>query len=348
MKKLFLLFIAIILAFALVACSSEPAPEQTTETTPEPTTEPAPEQVESGYMTGLGTVITSSVSEASDDMGPSAQVDNYMVVATFDEGGKIMSVSIDVAQQMAMFDVDGMAANEVNLRTKVEQGDDYNMAGASPIGKEYYEQMAGLEQYMVGKTVEEVMALEKDEAGYPTDPDVIATTTINIMPHLEALEKAYANAKATTAMPATTGLGSVTTATIGESDGEVGASAQIDTYMVAVSFDADGKIVSATTDTAQQRNSFNVDGTIASEAKTMTKVEQGDDYGMAAASPIGKEYYEQMAGLEQYMIGKTVEEVKMMSLDQNGYPTDPDVTATTTIGLTNFLEALEKAYSKAK
>ncbi len=348
MKKLFLLFITIILAFALVSCSSEPAPEQTTETTPEPTTEPAPEQDESGYMTGLGTVISSTVAEASSEAGPSAQIDNYMVVASFDQDGKIMSVSIDVAQQKAMFDVDGMATNEVDLRTKVEKGDDYNMAGASPIGKEYYEQMAGLEQYMIGKTVDEVMALEKDEAGYPTDPDVITTTTINVSSHLKALEKAYANAKATTGMPATTGLGTVTTAKIGEADGEVGASAQIDTYMIAASFDADGKIVAVTADTAQQRNSFNVDGTIASEANTMTKVEQGDDYGMAAASPIGKEYYEQMAGLEQYMIGKTVEEVKMMALDQSGYPTDTDVTATTTINLTNFLEALEKAYSNAK
>ena len=84
--------------------------------------------------------------------------------------------------------------------TKVEQGDNYGMKAASPIGKEAYEQFAALEAYMVGKTVEEVLAMptyEKD-AGHPAVPDVEelkTSCTISIEDPLAALEKAYQNAK---------------------------------------------------------------------------------------------------------------------------------------------------------
>ena len=347
MKKIFALALAAAMAMSMVACGSS---------------EPAAPEVPEVYKTGMGTVISASVTDedAANEKGASAQINTNIVVATFDSEGKIVSATIDVAQQKASFDLEGKKAGEVDLRTKVEKGDDYGMRGVSAIGKEVNEQYAALAEYFVGKTVEEIKAMptfERD-ANHTAVPDVEelkASVTITVADYVAALEEAYNTAIETTGVPAKTGLGTVISASVTEEDAEneKGASAQINTNMMAVALDENGVIVAAILDVAQQKAAFDLEGKKAGEVDLRTKVEKEGDYGMAGVSGIGKEYFEQAKALTDWMTGKTVAEVVAMETYQRdeshtAVPNVEDLKSSVTITVGDYLAALEEAAANAK
>jgi len=187
MKKIFALALAAAMAMSMVACgSSEPA---------------APAEPELTYKTGVGSVISVAVTEedAENEKGASAQVNTNIVAATFDSEGRVVSATIDVAQNKATFDLEGVAG-EVDTRTKCEKGDDYGMRGVSTIGKEVGEQHAAFAAWMVGKAAADVSGMEtyqRDEShtACPSDEDLKASVTITVGDYLKAFDKAVANAK---------------------------------------------------------------------------------------------------------------------------------------------------------
>ena len=67
-------------------------------------------------------------------------------------------------------------------------------------------------------------------------------------------------------------------------------------------------------------------------AENKTKVELGDGYGMKKASSIGKEWFEQIAALEDWMMGKTVEEIKAVNTEE-----DADLKASVTVGVESYV-----------
>ncbi|MCI6588557.1 MAG: hypothetical protein MSD70_06675, partial [Clostridiales bacterium] len=83
-------------------------------------------------------------------------------------------------------------------------------------------------------------------------------------------------------------------------------------------------------------------------AAPQTKNELGAGYGMAVASPIGKDWFEQADALATWCIGKTVEEVLGMQTLESGAPDEADLKTGCTIGVGDFLKALEKAAAAAK
>ena len=149
---------------------------------------------------------------------------------------------------------------------------------------------------------------------------------------------------------AATGLGSYTSVSAtaaGDKNGSVSAN----TTMCALTLDADGKIVAVSFDVVQVKAAFDKTGAIAGEvnAEPQTKNELGEAYGMKAISSIGKEYNEQTEALAAWCVGKTVEEVLTLLASDNGYiPDDVDVKASCTIGVSDLLKALEKAFANAK
>ncbi len=129
--------------------------------------------------------------------------------------------------------------------------------------------------------------------------------------------------------------------------------AQVDTVMAAVSVDKDGKIVSVTIDTAQTKVNFNKEGKITTgkEEELKTKVELGDEYGMKARSGLGKEWYEEIADLEKWMVGKTIEEIKGMKVkneDGKVLTDEPDLTSKVTVDISDYLSAVEEAVKNAR
>lgn len=155
--------------------------------------------------TGLGSITTISGGDATAEKAGSATVNTTLCAVTLDDEGKFVAVKFDVAQNKIGFDTEGKwventADKEAGYLTKVEKGDGYGMVAASQIGKEIYEQMAALEEYCIGKTLEEVLATETYEKDanhtqVPAGDDLKSVVTIDIGGYLAALEKAVANAK---------------------------------------------------------------------------------------------------------------------------------------------------------
>ena len=80
----------------------------------------------------------------------------------------------------------------LTFQSKQELKEGYNMKGASPIGKEWFEQAGAFEAYAVGKTAAELAALPA--GGHTTEPaaDLAATCTMDIAAFTDAISRAAA------------------------------------------------------------------------------------------------------------------------------------------------------------
>lgn len=261
----------------------------------------------SATYTKAGFGMTTSASANEDG---SYQINTTMATVALDKDGKIAYVDLDVAQQNTN--------NADELRTKEEKKEDYGMLKASGIGKELYEQVAFLEESMIGLTADEVAALDNSEG-----TDLAAGCTITIDAYKAAVAKAFENMTDVEAEK----IGAGEMISVDAEDGEV------DTTVASVALDADGKVVWAYLDVAQTSNDSDV----------RSKKEKKEDYGMLKASAIGKEIYEQLAFFEETLIGKTADEVAAL---ENGEGTD--LATGCTIKIDAYKAALAEAFETAK
>lgn len=374
MKKLLLLGLVVLMALAAFAgcgnnnTSESPSPTATAPAEETETTAPTGEETAAAgaVMTGLGSDISiaKSKSAGTDEEGKSAdalaEMDTTMAAVTLDSEGKIINVKIDMVQPKVNFDAEGQLVTDTAqpLQTKVELGDAYGMEKASSIGKEWYEQIAALEDWMVGKTIDQVMGIQLNEESVPTEADLTSSVTVSIGSYLAAVKEAVDNAKSfgVEAKGATkTGIGSVTSiAKSASATAEADALGQADVVMAAVTVDEDNKIVGVLIDNGQVKVNFDIAGTLLTDtsSKPLTKVELGDEYGMKKASSIGKEWYEQIKALGEWMIGKTIDEVKAMKTYQKddahpAVPEEADLTSSVTVSVQDYIEAVSKAIASA-
>jgi uncharacterized protein YuzE len=302
----------------------------------------------------LMTAIDKST-DASADATARAQVDTVIAVATFDSEGRVVNVIIDNAQTRVNFDEEMQVSSDVTapIKTKVELGDDYGMGNVSSIGKDWHEQIAALEDWMVGKTVDEINALPLNE-GAADLPELTSSVTIRVSPYQAAVAKAFENAVPVSDV-ATIGLGTLTDISKSkgyalDADGkETLPMAQVDTTIAGTAFDAEGNVVGIQIDVAQTRVNYDAEGVVTSDktAPVLSKVELGANYGMVNVSSIEKEWFEQTAALEEWMVGKSVDEIKAMEMAE-GVPADADLTSSVTIRVGAYLTVLEKAYMTAR
>lgn len=148
-----------------------------------------------------------------------------------------------------------------------------------------------------------------------------------------------------------TGLGIATS--IGSSkpaSADAGGTAQVDSTIAVVSYDASGKITKCSLDVAQTRVGFDATGAITADlsAPLKTKQELGADYGMTKASGIGKEWFEQAKAFSDWAVGKTLDQVKglkVKQVDENhtAVPDVPELTSSVTITVGEYIKAIEKA-----
>lgn len=158
-----------------------------------------------------------------------------------------------------------------------------------------------------------------------------------------------ANASAETAAGEITSLGfgrMVSLAKSREASDQAGPSANANVIVAAVGFDADGKIADVKIDMVQPALAYNADGTFDGEVNTnfQSKRELGDEYGMKAASGIGKEWYEQIDELETWMVGKTVDEVTGMAVTDSNNPDVPELSSSVTISVGDFQALVQEAW----
>ena len=160
----------------------------------------------------------------------------------------------------------------------------------------------------------------------------------------------FAGCGSATAGTVKTGLGVVTTVS-GSKNAAADAAGLAQGYSIiaGVTVDASGKIVACVIDAAQTKVNFDTAGvvTTALDTQYQTKNELGTGYGMLASSGIGKEWNEQAAAFAAYVVGKTLDEVKGIALDEEGRPTSADLTASVTVHVNDFIAAIEKAVNTA-
>lgn len=360
-RQLGIVLTAVMVAGVFAGCSpktEETTAAQTTEaTTAAQTTEETTEadQAEAGgYKTGFAVVSSMDSSKDAGDKDGNAQVDSVAAAVVLDEEGKIVSCVIDTAQTKMAFSKEGKVVTplDTEFKTKRELGDEYNMKPASKIGKEWYEQADAMQAYVIGKTAEEVKGIAVDENTAATDADLSASVSIKLGDYIEAISKAAEGAKAIgTQEGDKLGLGIMTNMEKSKdaADGKDGQCQAYSTYTV-VTTDADGKITASIIDCTQGTVTFDAEGKITSDltAGVETKRELGDAYGMKAASKIGKEWYEQADAMEQYLIGKTAEEVAGIAVDEDMKATDADLSASVTISIGDFQAGIAKAIAGAK
>lgn len=148
---------------------------------------------------GLGMKAGMSGSDASADGDGKTQADVTACAVTLDSNGKIVGIAWDVMQCKASVTTAGKVTVADSVTSKKELKEGYNMKNASPIGKEWYEQIDALEKYATGKTPADVAGMKVKEAnGHTNVPDIEdlkTSCTISVGDFLETLTKAAANAK---------------------------------------------------------------------------------------------------------------------------------------------------------
>ncbi len=141
------------------------------------------------------------------------------------------------------------------------------------------------------------------------------------------------------------GLGvysAVKDATSADADTDGKATASI--TAAALLLDADGKVVKCAIDTAESDLAFTSKGAFVETKEIKTKYEKGDDYGMVAYGGAKKEWFEQIDALCGLVVGKTLDEIKvLMAADTKG--TDEVINAGCTIYISDFIKAIEKAFN---
>ncbi len=325
MKKILAVGLAAVLALSFAACSNgENAAEGGSNATDATT-----------VKTGLA--VVSSISEVKET---TLTIDSVAAAVLVDADGKVVQVKIDEAQTKPDLAVDN--GNVTDLRTKLEKQGDYNMKGASPIGKEWYEQIDAFETWATGKTVDEIKA-GVGEDGYPTDADLTAGCTMNANGFVTAISNAVAGAQDLGATSADKLNIKITTEKYYESNE---TNLQYDSNYAAVTTDADGKITSCLIDASQAKCTIADGKFTVAEGAFKSKKELKEDYNMKAVSPIGKEWYEQAAAYEDWAIGKTAADISA-AVGTDGYASDADLNAGCTIIITSIAATVAAAATVA-
>ena len=313
MKKILAVGLASVLAVSFAACSKTANDDGTTSGGSKADT----------VKTGLA-VISEIKADEHNPSDTALEIDSVAAAVTVDADGKIVDVKIDEAQTKPDLTKDN--GNVTDLRTKLAKKEDYAMKAASPIQKEWYEQVAAFEAWAKGKTADEVKA-GVDAEGNPTDADLKAGCTIKANGFTEVVAKAMASATDMGAKATDTLRLSVTTEKYYESNE---TNLQYDSNYAAVTFDAEGKITSCLIDASQAKCSI-ADGKFTVEKGAyQSKKELRENYNMKVASPIEKEWFEQAAAFEVWAKGKTAAEVKA-GVGEDGKPSDADLKAGCTI-----------------
>ncbi len=331
MKKITAILLLVCMVFALAACG-EKAVE---------------------YKLGLGVSLNMDSSKTGN-----AQVDACAAAVVLDPNGKIVAAKIDVAQNK-MDVTDGAVDTEATFLTKLEKGDDYGMVAYSDATLEWYQQAAAFEQYVIGKTADEVknMPTTTLENGHvvTTDETLYASCSISISEFQEAVVKACNDEQGTsftTAEPFTLGLAINSTA-----DESVAATAEEDgvvkmySEFAAAVIGKDGKILAALTDATQPQIKINAAGEITDTVFNGTKRELKEGYNMVAYSNATLEWYQQAKNFTDYAVGKTAADLRATEtkVNEEGHHvfTDETLYASVSISIDGMIAVVAKAADNA-
>ena len=129
---------------------------------------------------------------ADDDHDVTAQVDITVTALTLDADDRVTGAIADVTEPALTVSADGTVSAPELVKTKLEQGDQYGMRGASALDKEWYEHSEGWCDYLKGRTRAEVASIPDDGS----DADLAAVCTISVTELQKAALAAFAEESA--------------------------------------------------------------------------------------------------------------------------------------------------------
>lgn len=335
MKKILAIGLAGVLAVGFAACSNGG------------TQEAGNDDAATTAAAKTGYAVTASLGHTSHGTEEDViEINTVAAAVLVDADGKVIACQIDEAQtQPNLKENDGFVADDA-LRTKKQKLEDYGMKSASPIQKEWYEQVDAFEKWAVGKTADEIKACV-DETGYATDADLKAGCTIWAGNFVKVVSEAITNAADKGASATDTLKLVMKTEKYYES--KAGELIQYDTNIAVATTDAEGKITSCIVDATQGKcyvkdgKFVNKEGTAYPEGEFKSKKQLGEDYAMRAASPIGKEWFEQAEAYEAWAVGKTADEIKA-GMGEDGKVAD--LASSCTITAYGFTSTVAEAATK--
>ncbi len=274
----------------------------------------------------------------------SAEISHTLAAVLLDKDGKVVKCEIDSVDYAIGFTSEGKVVLPAEIKTKYELGENYGMTAQENVEKEWFEQIDIFENACIGKTIDEIKALVVE--GYKPNEEVAnAGCTIAIADYVKAVEKAVANAKESAATEeAKLNLGIVATA--GESTNataEENGVADVETAFAAAVIGKDGKVIANISDAAAGTARYDEKGAFVDEAKVdiVTKLEAGENYGMATDGSDKKEWFEQAAAFDAACAGKTADEISALAVNGKG---NSDLQAAgCTIHIADMVKAAVKA-----
>jgi len=133
------------------------------------------------------------------------------------------------------------------------------------------------------------------------------------------------------------GLGAYVAASATDATEDKAGQGQATITVAAVLVDADGKIVKAFIDCADNKVGYTVEGKAVANESFKTKYESGKDYNMVAYGGAAKEWYEQADAFCNLIVGKTADEVKALVVDGDK-GTNEVINAGCTITIAEFVK----------
>ena len=141
--------------------------------------------------------LSDSSAAATADADGLAQCDTTAGAYTISADGVITDIELDCVQTKINFNASGelTTAEGTTWTTKTDLEYDYHMQGASPIGKEWFEQTNFFEDYCKGKSVADIEGIEVNpDNGHvaESEVDLVAGTTMNIDSFVNVISKSAA------------------------------------------------------------------------------------------------------------------------------------------------------------
>ena len=195
-------------------------------------------------------------------------------------------------------------------------------------------------------TCGQIEDLKIGSGGRTEDTDLSAGCTVSVSDIKEAVIKAFDDSRAVSFSAADAceiRFAALTddSKTQNATDSKKGTAAMTTTFAaLAVT---DGRISAAVIDTAEPKLPFSSDGSVDQMDYSGTKRELGNDYGMKAASKIGKEWYEQQEYFCNYIKDMTEDEVDAVSTDADGKPKEADLLSGCTVAVKDYITAVKTA-----
>lgn len=360
MKKILSIVLAALMILAtFVACGSDDTAVTTGDVVDTDGVETTDEIYEEDNMVALnfGMGITKAygdVTSADGETNGAGEVVATVAAVLLDAEGKIVKCDIDTADFSVEYTSAGAAVVAGEFVTKYELGTNYGMAayGADRNGDgkvlEWNEQVDAFEAAVAGKTIDEVKAMVVD-GYYGNDEIANAGCTIGVSDFVLALEAAVNNITAAVAAESVDlGLGVVASAEGTDATADAEGSAEVDITFVATAM-SDDMVMAIATDVLQVEFTFDAAGVATTDtaAELLTKLEKGDNYGMAAygadlnGDGVVLEWYEQASEFNTTCLALTADEIAALAV--NGYGTEDLQSAGCTIGITDMVAAAVKA-----